>query len=84
MRVFAVVVVHNPDMPTSGNQRKLEFWKKMGYIPNKSTEKFLTLFFPGGLVTRTGNWEIFVVSGRVGMYDNHTWQPIVFNSNVQT
>ena len=25
MRVFAVVVVHNPDMPTSGNQRKLEF-----------------------------------------------------------
>ena len=56
----------------------------MGYILNKSTEKFLTLFYPGGLVTRTGNREIFVVPGRVGMYDNHTWQLIVFNSNVQT
>ena len=28
--------------------------------------------------------EIVVVSGRVGMYDNHTWQLIVFNSKVQT
>ena len=28
--------------------------------------------------------EIVVVSGRVGMYDNHTWQRIVFNSKVQT
>ena len=28
--------------------------------------------------------EIVAVSGRVGIYDNHTWQLIVFNSKVQT
>ena len=28
--------------------------------------------------------EIAVVSRRVGMCDNHTWQLIVFNSKVQT
>ena len=28
--------------------------------------------------------EIVAVSGTLGMYDNHTWQLIVFNSKVQT
>ena len=28
--------------------------------------------------------EIVAISGTLGMYDNHTWQLIVFNSKVQT
>ena len=31
-----------------------------------------------GFLLATEDQEIFVVSGRVGMYDNHTWQLILF------
>ena len=49
----------------TSNQRKLKFWEKMGSIPNYSTEKLITQFCPGDLVTCTGDWEIVVVSGRL-------------------
>ena len=47
MRVFAVVVVHNPDMPTSGNQRKLEFWKKNGIYSKQKHRKVLNSILSG-------------------------------------
>ena len=40
----------------------------MAYISNYSTEKIKRSFYPGDLVTRTGEREIGAVSGRVGMY----------------
>ena len=64
------------------NQRKFKFWEKIKKIPNWSTEKLITRFYPG--IWWPVREEIVVVSRRVGMYVNHTWQLIVFNRKVQT
>ena len=40
-----------------------------------SVAKVQSCFYPGDLVTRTGDWEIRSISGRVGMYviSNSNW-----------
>ena len=47
------------------NKKNSHFEGKMGYISNYSTEKIKRWFYPGDLVTRTGEREICVVSGRL-------------------
>ena len=57
-------------MPQKPNyeKQKVEFLEKMGQIPNKGVEKFMTRFYPGDLVTRVCDREIGVISRRVGLY----------------
>ena len=51
------------------NQRKFEFWEKMlgenGINSKLKHRKLITLFYPGELVTHTGDQEIVVISGRL-------------------
>ena len=37
-------------------------------LAKHSGANFQSRFYPGDLVTHTGDWEIHSVSGRVGMY----------------
>ena len=49
--------------------RKIHVFElKMGYISNRGTEKLKRWFNQGDIVTRAGDREIGVVSGRVGLY----------------